>query len=298
MRPSERPWLARLAVVTTVALTLLLATPAHAEGHALTWSFPRFRTIEYGTTVAVWLELAFIEFRTEMPEQPRWKGPLPGDEVFHDLFRLKRRADRDAMVSLSDPLPLALSAFPLVIDGALIPLVFDDLNFDVFWQLTWINTLSLGVQGLMHRSSMRIAARERPETPRCDEDPEYHDRCGGRNNSFYGGHTGAAFAGAGLICAHHMHLPLFGGGGADIAACAAALTLASSTAAMRLMTDQHWFSDNMMGAAVGFAAGFGLPVLLHYRWPGHPGEAAWAKNIVVAPLVEADEGGLSLVGVF
>jgi hypothetical protein len=277
---------------------LCAAAPAQAEGHALTWSWPRFHGVEYGTTVAVWLELAFIEFRTEMPERARWRGGIPPDEVLHDALRLRRREHRDAIVVASDPVPYVLQAFPVVIDGLLMPLVFDGGNFDVAWQMTWINTLSIGLQGLLQRTSLRLAARERPETPRCEEDPEYHERCGGRNNSFYSGHTGGAFVGAGLICAHHMNLPLFGGGGADIAACASGLTLASLTAAMRLATDQHWFSDNMMGAAVGFGVGFGLPLLLHYHWGGPPHDAAWAQSFVVTPYAEADAGGLAAVGVF
>lgn len=289
----------QLLALATAAVCLSWVSPAHAEGHALTWSWPRFRGVEYGTTVAVWLELAFIEFRTETPIEARWRGPLPGDDVIHDAFRLRRREHRDAIVIASDPVPVALQLFPLVIDGALIPIVFDDWNWDVAWQITWINALSIGLQGFLHRTHVRLAARERPETPRCKSDPAYHDRCGGPNSSFYSGHTGGAFVGAGLICAHHSHLPLFGGGGGDIASCASALTLASLTAAMRLTTDQHWFSDNMMGAAVGFGVGYGLPVLLHYRWPGgHPHEASWAKNLTVAPYADADAGGLSLVGVF
>ena len=288
-----------LSFASALVIALLAAPPARAEGNALTWSWPRFRGIEYGTTVAVWLELAFIEFRTEMPEQPRWRGPLPGDQEIHDLLLLRKREHRDAIVVVSDPVPMALQLFPMVIDGALLPLVFDDFNLDVAWQISWINFLSIGTQGLIHRISVRTAARERPETPRCDADPEYHDRCGGRNNSFYSGHTGGAFVGAGLICAHHSNLPLFGGGGGDIAACATGLTFASLTAAMRLTTDQHWFTDNMLGAAVGFAVGYGLPVALHYRWPGHhPGDASWAKNMVVAPYAESDAGGLQVVGVF
>lgn len=300
MAPRRQPHRSRALAIALVVASLGVTTPANAEGHTLTWSWPRFRGIEYGTTVAVWLELAFIEFRTETPTEPRWRGGLPGDELIHDAVLLRKREHRDVVAAISDPLPIALQAFPLLIDGALVPLVFDRGNVDVAWQMTWINTLSIGLQGLFQRTAVRLAARERPETPRCDADPEYHERCGGRNASFFSGHTGAAFVGAGLICAHHMHLPLFGGGGGDIAACASGLTIASLTAAMRLTADQHWFSDNMTGTVVGFGVGFGLPLLLHYRWPGHAREAAWAKNLVVAPYADADAdaGGLSVVGVF
>jgi hypothetical protein len=38
-----------------------------------------------------------------------------------------------------------------------------------------------------------------------------------------------------------------------------------ATAGARIMSDRHWASDTLFGAAVGFGTGYGLPWFLHYR---------------------------------
>src|SRR6185369_8075255 len=82
---------------------------------------------------------------------------------------------------------------------------------------------------------------------------------------FPSGHAVSAFTAAGLSCVHHAHLPLYGGGLPDALACAAALTVASGVGVVRIMGDRHYVSDVIVGAAIGFLVGFGLPSLLHYR---------------------------------
>jgi len=70
--------------------------------------------------------------------------------------------------------------------------------------------------------------------------------------------------GAGLTCAHHRHLPLYGGGWPDVAICVATLAAASSTAVLRVMSDRHYSSDALLGVGIGLASGWGLPEWLHY----------------------------------
>src|SRR5690606_36190453 len=71
--------------------------------------------------------------------------------------------------------------------------------------------------------------------------------------------------GAGLACAHHTHLPLYGGGIADLRACLGAVTLTLTTGALRIASDKHWATDVLTGHLIGFSVGYVLPSLLYYR---------------------------------
>ena len=106
----------------------------------------------------------------------------------------------------------------------------------------------------------------RPYALGCAEDPEYRKRCDrpDRNRSFFSGHTVLAFTGAGLACAHHMKLRPYGGAGDGIA-CGTAMALATATGTLRIGSDRHYVSDVVVGAVWGMAAGYLLPVALHYR---------------------------------
>ena len=67
--------------------------------------------------------------------------------------------------------------------------------------------------------------------------PDYDVDCANpdqHNVSFTSGHTLMSFAGAGLTCVHHMHLPLYGGGLPDSLACAAAIGLAHAEGFLRV----------------------------------------------------------------
>jgi PAP2 superfamily len=301
-----RLWTVSLLLAATTAAPAMAEEPAATstassddesdDGHRLKWTFPRFSTVEYGLTAALYLELALIEYRTEQPD-PRWSGPILFDEPVRRAFALRSRGGRDLANALSNPTTLVLQALPATIDALVVPLFFDDWNFDVAWQMTMLNALGLGTQGFLQRLAIRTSARERPDAEACRDDPEYSGHCGrGATSTFYSGHTGGAFAGAGLMCAHHLHLPLFGGGVADALGCAIPLTSATATGVLRLMGDRHYVSDVLVGAGVGFAAGFALPIALHYGRGGHDG--AITRHATITPLAGADLGGMALTTVF
>ena len=64
---------------------------------------------------------------------------------------------------------------------------------------------------------------------------------------------------------HHAHLPLYGGGLPDILACASAFGVAAGTATLRVVGDQPWTSDILVGSAFGTFSGLFIPWVLHYR---------------------------------
>ncbi|MEO7096591.1 MAG: phosphatase PAP2 family protein, partial [Polyangiales bacterium] len=110
--------------------------------------------------------------------------------------------------------------------------------------------------------------------------------------SFFSGHSSLSFASAGLICSHHLKLDLFESNGDEIA-CVMALTAATATATLRVVGDQHYLSDVVMGAVIGTSIGFGLPLLHHYR-SSTPAETKSAFRWHILPTL----GGISAGGTF
>ena len=84
------------------------------------------------------------------------------------------------------------------------------------------------------------------------------------HRSFFSGHTAMSFTGAGLACSHHFYHDVLGGGTWDGVACATAMTAAATVGAMRVVGDQHYLSDVLVGATVGTISGLGVRWLLHY----------------------------------
>jgi len=64
---------------------------------------------------------------------------------------------------------------------------------------------------------------------------------------------------------------------------------------MRMISDDHYLTDTLAGAALGTTVGLGLPYLLHYRGGATPPKED--KTGVTVRVVPAPNGG-ALAGVF
>lgn len=84
------------------------------------------------------------------------------------------------------------------------------------------------------------------------------------NRSFYSGHTALAFS---LASAAGTVATIRGYRSAPWV-WAVGMTLATGVAYLRVAADAHWLTDVLAGAAVGGAAGFGVPWTLHRRRGG------------------------------
>jgi membrane-associated phospholipid phosphatase len=284
--------------------------PARSE-HRLVWrdEWPRFRTVEYGVAAALAIEYALIEFKAPQPKEANFTGPWLFDREVRNTLRLRTREARADISAVSDIFPLALQAHALF-DAIVIPLVTDRWNFDVAWQMTMMNVMAMSAVGVFNRTGHRYFARERPDATECRSDPEYKENCdsGGKFASFPGGHASGAFLGAGMVCAHHAYLPLYGGGAPDVLACAVPVTASVATGVMRIMADRHYTTDVIVGSIGGFTGGFLLPTLLHYGYPTLMGkdradekatiDAEHPVYAVLVPSADPDSVGLRWVGVF
>jgi hypothetical protein len=246
------------------------------EPQRLRWNedWPRFSAVEAWVTVTSATLAAGMVLGLDAPSA-RWRGGILFDEGVQKAVRLERRAHRERAILASDLLYYGMVAYPVVVDSLLVAGAVHGSS-DVMAQTMLMDVESYAVTGFLATAAENLG-RVRPMQSHCDKDPDFDVKCrekGANNYGFLSGHTAAAWAGAGLVCAHHQNLPLYGGGTADALACAGGVIVAATSGVLRIATDNHYASDIVLGTTLGFTGGYFLPMALHYgRRNGKPGAA-------------------------
>jgi membrane-associated phospholipid phosphatase len=267
---------ATLAIAFTFAL-LTAGLPAHAQQqaqpaaapaerpHRLVWRYPKFRWWEYAAAGAVSLGNISFEVLYQAEPRERWTGPILLDSGARDWMRADSKAGRLRADDVSDYLWHG-STYYVLLDGLLTPLVSDRFNTEVALQLTLLNWQAIGLAGLVARLTHVTVGRRRPMLEGCSNEPGAPTPCTFEGASFIAGHAMMTSANAGLACADHLALPLYGGGIADDLVCPVMVTTALSVGLLRIVADKHWLSDTVPAWLLGGGIGFGMPWLLHYRY--------------------------------
>jgi membrane-associated phospholipid phosphatase len=302
-----------MAVCTALALSLVPASPARASDPSeVEWSpdWPRFRLWEGIATGLLGVQAATALLLYPDPGR-NWTGGILLDDTVRDAVRLKSHRAREAARPYSDTIYQVLGVYPLLVDNLIVTWAVHGSG-DVALEMLGMNIESYTLTGALVFTAQKLG-RERPAARGCVGDPEYSPKCHsevGLTESFFSGHTAVDFTAAGLMCAHHQHLPLYGGGAPDVAICLVGLAAATTQGALRMMTDDHYFSDVLIGAGVGAFSGYVLPQLLHYGfgggkpkegatsfWPTFKSEASGVPLIaILTPQLDAHYAGLELVG--
>lgn len=274
------------------------ASPSDAPARPrVEWSarWPRFRAWEYGATALFGGASLYLYRYRPPPEETRWQGDNAFDAAFRDWLRADTRQEREAAGVAGDVLWQAGTFMPYVIDVPVILLAHREPR--VAWQVLMMDLEANAVAGFINGALFYQVGRGRPSVHDCTVDPNYDELCGGRSNnaSFPSGHVLGIATAAGLTCAHHRHLPLYGHAAADAGVCAVMSAATVVTAATRIMADRHYATDSLAGAAIGFAVGYGLPRLLHYRAGAAADDGRGVRPIVV-PFARPDALGLGVLG--
>ncbi len=263
-----------------MAASLLLTQPVEWRD-----DWKRFRTTEYAATATMLgIDVAIL---LSMPEtEARTRGGVLFDERTRGWLVGGDATTRYRAQQWSDRLYFGMYAWGAV--GA--PLAaWAHGRADVAGQMLLMNAEAFALTGLVQGVLSNVVGRQRPFTSHCAPgDAGFPCNEGGRAQSFISGHAAMAATAAGLNCAHHQHLPLWGRG-ADTVACASGVVAATAVGLLRVVADKHWTTDTLLGLGLGFGVGYGLPSLLHYRS---------APSVLVLPRVDAASAGLALSGMW
>jgi len=285
------------AVLVTVIGVITSSSRAGAteDTDALAWKpeWVPFRPGEYVFTGIAGAVSAAAYFGFNDPTHPRWTGGILFDNAARDALRLRSPSARDAIRTTSDVTAIASAVLVVGVDSIAIPLARKSDYLAL--QLTLMDAEAFVVSTLVTTTMFKTIGRARPSYADCQKNPSFDPQCSvSATASFPSGHANAAFTAAGLSCAHHAHLRLYGSPFADAAACGTALTLATATSLFRVMGDRHYMSDVLVSALIGFGVGFGGPTLLHYDVPGRSKEGV----ATLSPMGGTSAAGFMLSGIF
>ena len=302
----------RLGCAILIAAGLALPGRAYAtDPGTVAWSedWPRVKWWEVVAALSLTVGDTEFENRVPLPSHATWTQPILFDSWARSVFR-GRTASLQQFASTSTDI--------MYMGGALVPFVMDDYfaaaglhqDVDLAWQLAAIDLQSFGIAGLVSLGAEHAVGRARPYTESCDArgqvlDSQGHvlQTCGTGNDfrSFYSGHATSTATTAGLVCVHHQHLPLFGGGLADLSPCLVMISVSVATGLLRLVYDEHWASDVLVGWADGVLSGYVLPSLMHFGFgSGGPVGEIDAGSAHMSPTIFTRPGGaeLGMIGTF
>lgn len=205
-----------------------------------------------------------ILFMMTPPTDARWKGGVLFDDSLRDSMRLRSEASRKKARSLGDLPYFAAPALPLLIDPVVAAwLAHGDRKAAVNMEPIGLEAFSYA--GFLSFVSTRISQRERPDSTECRRQHPDGDGCGDVDTeAFWSGRTSIAAASAGIVCANHRAMPLWGHPIADAGACAPATSGALFTGVTRIMAVRHYTTDVLTGFGIGFGVGYAVPTMLHY----------------------------------
>lgn len=223
-------------------------------------SWPTVSWLEAGATMAAGAATLALALRGPS-RQSRWQGGILFDEDVRSALRLESASHREQARSIGDVTYFAAPLIPLLID----PLVaWSHGDGKAARNMAWIGLEAFSYSGLLSFASTSISARERPDSSECLRHNADGSGCAVDTESFWSGHSTITATSAGVVCANHRYMPLWGHPVADASACAVAVGSALTTAVSRVAADRHYATDVLVGMGLGFGVGYAVPVLLHY----------------------------------
>lgn len=251
-------------VALGIALSLSAWTRVSAEDvdSSTEWNprFNHFTPVQYSLAIAG-MGTMFLAGTMPVTSDVNWRSEILFDHGAKSLFAASTESGRRRASDVSDYIAFGLAAYPFAIDALLVAGGVHQ-NYEVAYQLALIGAQTMMVTNLVTGLTKRLVGRARPDAGLCVAGNEL--ACATENESFISGHTSAAFAGAGLICANQQNLRLYGSDTAGAIACGVGLAGATAVGTLRMVANRHHLSDVLAGAAVGLAAGYLLPNLTNF----------------------------------
>lgn len=233
----------------------LVASPAGAQPH---WHAPKSE--DYVLTLGGAFSAWSLRFTNANLSEPRWSLMVPFEASVRDSLRGSSRENIEALRTVSDTLLYSMLLAPYVVDVPIATGRYGSRGLELGVIAFHAESFTM----LITEATKYLFSRARPYATTCDGDePDW--RCGSSSvdESMISGHSAGAFSGAGLMCSFHVRGQLSGSDIADYSICFASLALASTTALLRIATDDHHVVDVALGSLVGLVIGYGLPIWLY-----------------------------------
>jgi membrane-associated phospholipid phosphatase len=271
--------------------------PERGEGSPRLWD-PRWRKFGVMNYVFTGASIAGSASSSFIPDPvDPWTKKNELDEWGRRTFSAPSYEDGQWAQDTSDLLLSLNMAFPLLVDSLVVSYWYRR-SPEVAGQTALIAVEAMAFGSMVQGLTAAGAGRERPYGRDCgtkvDADlPECSTNV--RYRSYFSGHTTLGFASAGVTCTNHAVHGLFGDPLADGMACGATLTSATAIGLLRIVSQKHYITDVLTGAAVGTMSGLGIPWLLHYGpLASVTSDRETSLSWTVVPL----DNGLAVAGVF
>jgi membrane-associated phospholipid phosphatase len=217
------------------------------------------------------------------------------DEGARDSLRASSETGRLFARDTADVLLAISASSPVLIDGVA-NAGFYRRSPEVARELVFIDLEAAAITAALTGVAKVWVSRERPYGRSCGAglaEDGYDCVDSGRYYSFFSGHASTSFSAATVSCVTSRYVPLWGAGH-PYWPCIASYGLATTTAGLRIVADQHYATDVAVGALIGTSVGFVVP-WLHFR--GGTGDIAGRSEgtrVSVVPSVN----GVIVSGVF
>ncbi len=273
---------------------VIAGTPGSADRLPLSWDWAPFSTADYviaGAAGAITLAAAIVH---PLPTH-HLQGGILFDDAVRNAMRPSSIQTRYAFRDASD-VGLSFAAVWPFFGDALATAWWYRGSRDTAEQMALLDLQTLAIAGAVQGVTNVLVSRQRPYgqycgTPAlpsaaldCGATPEYR--------SFFSGHAAFSFTAAALVCINHPKSELLGSPW-DALSCGAGYVVAATTASFRVLADEHYASDVIVGALVGTLVGYGVP-LLHYRAHSFGRLRAGGMTLQLVP----SPGGAAIVGSF
>ncbi|MDD9967028.1 MAG: phosphatase PAP2 family protein [Myxococcales bacterium] len=301
VRPTVQLACAFLAVLSAVGLLSAPAAGAAQEADPL-WRPHYRRAAPVDVLVMALGGGLYLTDHYLIPWRTRavWSGPILLDKPVRELSAFEDRDARERSAEVSDWLFAGSVLHNMIFDNLLVAWAVHGEPGTAF-QMTVMNLEAYAVAGALTGLVKTAAGRERPFARECRRDPGYTRLCGAPTSyrSFFSAHATTTAVGAGLLCAHHLHMPLYRRRGLDWATCGFGVGMTIFTGALRMTSDRHWLSDVVTGHLVGFAAGYLIPTLFFYEYnDGGRGLSGTRSTTTLLPFISGDQIGGQLLSFF
>jgi membrane-associated phospholipid phosphatase len=189
-------------------------------------------------------------------ENPHWRGGILFDNAVRNEFKAHSPATRQTFRTIGNYTYRLSPIVPVFDVFAVALLAHSDSKLAL--NLGLIAAEAYSYSGFSSFITTELVRRNRPDSE-CG-----NSSCSNDTQSFFSGHAAISATAAGLVCADHTRIALYGNAIADAAICAFMSVNALATLTTRVVADRHYATDVLVGSGVGFGFGYAVPVLLHY----------------------------------